>query len=264
MQDFEFHRPESLAAAQEAVRAAADGKFISGGQSLIPLLKLDMAAPDAIVSLSSLAELRGIRRDGDALVVGASSTHAEVSASDLVRDAIPALADLASRIGDPQVRNRGTLGGSVAHADPAGDYPAALVALGATVVTDRREIEAEDFFLGMFDTPLEEDEIVLSVRFPIPEAAAYSKFGNPASKYAIVGVMVARTAGGVRVAVTGAAAAVFRATELEAALEADFSPTALEGLTVSTQSLTSNIDASAQYRAHLIGVMARRAVAACA
>ena len=263
MQDFEFRRPDSITAAQEALRAADDGKFMAGGQSLLPLLKLDMAAPDAIVSLSALAELKGVEREGDALVVGAASTHAEVAASETVRDAIPALAELALLIGDPQVRNRGTLGGSVAHADPAADYPAALVALGATVVTDRREIAAEDFFLGMFRTPLEEDEIITSVRFPIPRAAAYAKFANPASKYPIVGVMVARSDDGVRVAVTGAAASVFRAPELEAALAADFSPRALDGLAVAADGLTSNIDASAEYRAHLVGVMTRRAVAAC-
>ena len=263
MEDFAFHRPDTLTAAQEAIRGAEDGKFMAGGQSLLPLMKLDMAAPDTIVSLAGLEELRGISRKGDTLVVGAATTHVEVARSDEVVDAIPALADLAGRIGDPQVRNRGTLGGSVAHADPAADYPAALVALSATIVTDRREISAEDFFLGMFETPLEDDEIIISVRFPVPEGAAYAKFPNPASKYAIVGVMVVRGADGVRVAVAGAGTGVFRATALEEALAADFSAGALDGATVSAEGLLSDISASAEYRAHLVGVMVRRAVAAC-
>jgi carbon-monoxide dehydrogenase medium subunit len=263
MQDFAFHRPDSLASAQEAVRNADGGKFMAGGQSLIPLMKLDMAAPDTVVSLAGLSELRGITREGDALTIGAATTHAEVAASEAVVDAIPALADLAGRIGDPQVRNRGTLGGSVAHADPAADYPAALVALAATVVTDRREIAAEEFFQGMFETPLEDDEIITSVRFPVPEAAAYAKFPNPASKYAIAGVMVVRSSDGVRVAVTGAAGSVFRAPDFEAALNGDFSTSALDGLAVAADGLISDVDASAEYRAHLVGVMARRAVGAC-
>lgn len=263
MQDFAFHRPTTLADAHEAIRAAGDGKFMAGGQSLIPLLKLDMAAPDAVVSLAGIADLAGISRDGDTLVVGAGSTHAKVAASATVREAVPALSDLAGRIGDPQVRNRGTLGGSIAHADPAADYPAALVALGATVVTDRREIGAEDFFQGMFRTALAEDEIVTAVRFPVPEAAAYAKFPNPASKYAVVGVMVARVAEGVRVAVTGAGASVFRASAFEEALTKDFSVAALDGVTLPADGLLSDTSSSAAYRAHLVGVMTRRAVGAC-
>ena len=175
MQDFDFQRAGSVSDAQEAVRSATEGKFLAGGQSLIPLLKLEMAAPDRLVSISGLDALRGISRDGDTLVIGAAMTHAEVSGSDEVRGAIPALADLVGDIGDAQVRNRGTLGGAVAHADPAADYPAALVALGATVVTDRREIAAEDFFMGMFETPLESDELIQTVRFPVLEAAGYAK-----------------------------------------------------------------------------------------
>ncbi len=263
MEDFAFHRPDTLAAAQEAIQGADDGKFMAGGQSLLPLMKLDMAAPDTVVSLVGLEELRGITREGDTLIVGAATTHSEVAQSDDVVGAIPALADLAGRIGDPQVRNRGTLGGSVAHADPAADYPAALVGLGATIVTDRREISAEDFFQGMFETPLEDDEIITSVRFPVPEAAAYAKFPNPASRYAIVGVMVARGAGGVRVAVTGAGPGVFRASEFEGALAADFSADAVGGVTVAAEGLLSDTDATAEYRAHLVGVMVRRAVEAC-
>ena len=263
MEDFAFHRPDTLAAAQEAIQGAEDGEFMAGGQSLLPLMKLDMAAPDTVVSLAGLEELRGITREGDTLVVGAATTHAEVARSDEVVGAIPALADLAGRIGDPQVRNRGTLGGSVAHADPAADYPAALVGLSATIVTDRREIYADDFFQGLFATPLEDDEIITSVRFPVPEAAAYAKFPNPASKYAIVGVMVTRGADGVRVAVTGAGPGVFRASEFEEALGADFSAGAVDRVSVSAEGLFSDTDASAEYRAHLVGVMVRRAVVAC-
>ena len=264
MDNFKFHSPGTLAEAQEAIRGTDAGKFLAGGQSLLPVMKLDMAAPSDVVSIAGLEELRGITREGDTLSIGAAMTHAEVSGSDEVRGAIPALADLAGAIGDPQVRNRGTLGGSVAHSDPAADYPAALLALGATVVTDRREIAAEDFFVGMFETPLEDDEVIISVRFPVPEKAAYAKFPNPASKYAIAGVMVAQGGGGVRVAVSGAGYKVFRVESMEAALGADFSSGALEGVSVESDDLVSDTDASAEYRAHLVGVMARRAVEACA
>lgn len=264
MENFTFHRPGTLAEAQDAIRGTDDGKFLAGGQSLLPIMKLDMAAPSDVVSLTRLDELRGIQRDGDSLVIGAAMTHAEVESSGEVRDAIPALADLAGGIGDPQVRNRGTLGGSVAHSDPAADYPAALVALGATVVTDRREIAAEDFFVGMFETPLEGDEIITSVRFPIPERAAYAKFPNPASKYAIAGVMVARGSDGVRVAVSGAGYKVFRVGEMENALTSDFSPGAIDGIGVDQEGLISDTDAGAEFRAHLVSVMAHRAVEACA
>jgi aerobic carbon-monoxide dehydrogenase medium subunit len=263
MENFDFQRADSVAGAQEAVRGATEGKFLAGGQSLLPLLKLEMASPDRLVSISGLEALRGISLQDGSLVIGAAMTHAEVAGSDEVRSAIPALADLAGEIGDPQVRNRGTLGGAVAHADPAADYPAALVALGATVVTDRREIAAEDFFRAMFETPLENDELIQSVRFPVPDAAAYAKFPNPASRYAVAGVMVARRDGEVRVAVTGAGLNVFRASAIEEALAADFSASALDGVSVSSEGLASDIDASAEYRAHLVGVMARRAVNAC-
>jgi len=263
MHDFTFHRPSSLADAAAAMQSAGEGKFMAGGQSLLPVMKLDLAEPTDVISLTGLSELDGIRVEGDALVVGAGSTHAEVADSEVVRGSIPALADLAGRIGDPQVRNRGTLGGSVAHADPAADYPAALVALGVTVVTDRREIHVDDFFLGMFETALAEDEIITAVRFPIPDKAAYAKFPNPASKYAVVGVMVAQSGSGVRVGVTGAGTAVFRAAEIEAALSASFAAAALDLVEVGANGLVSDTDASAEYRAHLVGVMARRAVEAC-
>ena len=264
MDDFTFHSPGTLAEAQSAMQGAEAGKFLAGGQSLLPIMKLDMAAPSDVVSLAGLEELRGIQRDGDALVIGAAMTHSEVEGSEEVRDAIPALAELAGGIGDPQVRNRGTLGGSVAHSDPAADYPAALVALGATVVTDRREIAAEDFFVGMFETPLEDDEIITSVRFPIPGRAAYAKFPNPASKYAIAGVMVAQGDDGVRVAVSGAGYKVFRVGAMEDALASDFAPGSVDGISVDQEGLVSDTDAGAEYRAHLVSVMARRAVEACA
>lgn len=265
MRNFDYHRPATL---DEALRLLAEGdgttKALAGGQSLIPLMKLDLAEPGALVSLAGLDELKGIREEDDTVIVGAGSTHAEVADSDVVRERIPALARMAGRIGDPQVRNRGTLGGSIAHADPAADYPAALVALGTTVVTDRREIEAGDFFVGMFTSALETDEIVKEVRFPVPECAAYAKFPNPASLFALAGVMVARTGEGVRVAVTGAGPSVFRAREMEERLAEDFTAGALEGVEIAAGDLLDDADASAEYRAHLAGVMARRAVEACA
>jgi aerobic carbon-monoxide dehydrogenase medium subunit len=264
MHDFEFHRPASLADALAVLRTDPESKLLGGGQSLLPVLKLGLAQPSRLVSLSRLEELRGLRRDGSTLVIGAGHTHSEVAASEAVRAAIPALAALAGAIGDPQVRNRGTLGGSVAHNDPAADYPAALLALGATVQTDRRRIAAEDFFHGMFATALAPDEVVVAVHFPIPDTAAYAKFANPASKYAIAGVMVAKRGTDVRVAVTGAGPGVFRATALEEALSARFSAGALDGLQLASEELTGDLDASAEYRAHLVVVMARRAVAACA
>jgi carbon-monoxide dehydrogenase medium subunit len=263
MNSFAFHRPRSLADALASLRAAKDGKLLAGGQSLIPILKLVLAQPTDLITLKGVEELHGIRKDDGAIVVGASTTHAEVGASDAVRKAIPALARLADGIGDAQVRNRGTLGGSIAHSDPAADYPAALVGLGATVVTDRREIAAGDFFQGMFSTTLAADEVIVAVRFPVPEAAGYVKFPNPASKFAIVGVMVARGGGAVRVAVTGAAASVFRVPAMEDALAARFAPASVDGVTISSDELVSDLHAGAEYRAHLVGVITKRAVAAC-
>lgn len=263
MQDFEYSRPSSLAEAVAAMMDTADGKFLAGGQSLLPAMKLEFASPSALVSLAGVPELGGITLEDGTLAVGALTTHADVATSAVVREAIPALADLASHIGDPQVRNRGTIGGSVAHNDPAADYPAALVALGATLVTDRREMVAEDFFRGAFETSLEPDEIIVSIRFPLPGKAAYAKFASPASKYAVVGVMVAQAEGGVRVAVTGAGHGVFRVPAMEAALAADFTEDAIADVYVDAGGLMSDVDASAEYRAHLVTVMARRAVAAC-
>lgn len=262
MKSFEFHRPSSVAGAVALLQGNDSAKVLAGGQSLLPVMKLDLAQPSDLVSLAAVEELRAIR-DGDPLVIGALATHDDVSSSPAVRKRIPGLAALAGAIGDAQVRNRGTLGGSLAHADPAADYPAAVLALGATVETDRRTIAADDFFTGLFGTALAPDEIITAVRFPVPERAAYAKFASPASKYALVGVMVAKGAGGVRVAVTGAGARAFRVPAWESALAASFSPDAITPGAVSPADLRSDGEASAEYRAHLVMVMARRAVEAC-
>jgi carbon-monoxide dehydrogenase medium subunit len=264
MKDFEFHRPASAKDAIGLVSARDGAKFLAGGQSLLPVLKLELAEPSDLVSIARCDELRGIKVEGGKLTIGALATHDDVHRSADVVRTIPALAQLAGGIGDAQVRNRGTLGGSVAHADPAADYPAALLGLGATIVTDRRSIAADDFFTGLFETALARDELVTAVEFPIPRRAAYAKFAHRASKYALVGVMIAETAGGLRVAVTGAAAKVFRLAAYEAALGKQLAPGALDGIAVAAAELNSDAEASAEYRAHLIGVMARRAVLALA
>jgi aerobic carbon-monoxide dehydrogenase medium subunit len=263
MQDFAYHRPGSVAAAVAALRERSDAKYLGGGQSLIPVMKLGLAAPSDLVALAALPELKGIRLEGRELVLGAGVTHADVAASPEVARSIPALALLAAHIGDPQVRNRGTLGGSLAHNDPAADYPAAVLALAATVQTDRRRIAADGFFQGLFATALERDEIITAVRFPIPEKAAYAKFPHPASRFALVGVMVGKGAHGVRVAVTGAGPGVFRVEALENALSARFAPEAIAAVAVPADGLQGDPFGSAEYRAHLVGVLARRAVAAC-
>jgi carbon-monoxide dehydrogenase medium subunit len=264
MKDFEFHRPTTIKDAVGLVRDREAAKFLAGGQSFLPVLKLELAEPSDLVSLANLKELREIRIDGGNVLIGALVTHDQVHRSPEVKRAIPALAALAGGIGDAQVRNRGTLGGSVAHADPAADYPAALVGLGATVITDRRSIAAEAFFTGLFATALEHGELVTAVSFPIPKRAAYMKFAHRASKYALVGVFIAETAGGIRVAVTGAANQVFRVPQYEAALGKQLAPAALDGIAISAATFNSDAEASADYRAHLIGVMARRAVQALA
>ena len=250
--------------AVKALKSADDGKFLAGGMTLIPTLKQRLANPDCLVDLSACG-LSSIDDEGGAIQIGAMTRHVDVAESALVQKAIPALAHLAAHIGDRQVRNRGTIGGSLANNDPAACYPAALLALGGTVHTQTRSIAAEDYFDGMFDTALEEDEIIRAVTMPKPEKAAYVKFPNPASRYAMVGVFVAKFADGVRVAVTGAGEdGVFRAHDLEAALDANFSADAIADGMVSADGLMSDIHASADYRAHLIGEMTRRAVNACA
>jgi len=263
MRSFEYHRPASVADAVALLKTNDGAKLLAGGQSLLPVMKLDLAQPSDLVSLAGIAALREIQETKGALVVGALATHDEVASSPVVRKAIPALAALAAGIGDAQVRNRGTLGGSLAHADPAADYPAAVLALGATVETDRRAIAGDDYFTGLFETALAPDEIVTAVRFPIPEKAAYAKFASRASKYALAGVMVAKSARGVRVAVTGAGPKAFRLTALEAALSARFAPESVGEDVVSPGELRSSPEAGAEYLAHLVAVMARRAVQAC-
>jgi aerobic carbon-monoxide dehydrogenase medium subunit len=262
MYAFEYRRPETLSAAVGDL-ANPDAKVLAGGMTLLPTMKQRLASPTALIDLRNVRELAGIAREGDNLVIGAMARHAEVAQSNVVQAAVPALASLAGIIGDPHVRNMGTIGGSLANNDPAADYPAAALALGATIVTNKRRIAAQEFFTGLFETALEAGELITQVSFPIPQRAAYEKFRNPASRYALVGVFVAKTAGGVRVAVTGSGSSgVFRAKEFEAALEKNFSPAGLEGVTMSADGLNSDMHADADYRAHLIGVMAKRAVAA--
>jgi aerobic carbon-monoxide dehydrogenase medium subunit len=260
MYDFNYHRPESLAAARRVLDDNDEAMLLAGGMTLLPTMKLRLARPSDLVDLGSIDELQGITDEKSAVVIGATTSHADVAASEVVRSLVPVLADLAGRIGDPQVRNRGTLGGSVANSDPAADYPAAVLALNAIIRTERREIAADDWFLGMFETALEPGEILQSVRFPAVKRAAYAKFANPASRYAIVGVMVAETGDGVRVAVTGAGPCAFRAVAFEEALSNRFSADALDGLVIEPGGLNSDLHASAEFRAHLVSVMAKRAV----
>jgi aerobic carbon-monoxide dehydrogenase medium subunit len=259
-----YHRPADVAEAVRLFSGAGDARYLAGGQTLIPTMKQRLAAPSDVIDLSRLPELRGIEATGDMLTVGAASTHDEVATSEAVRRAIPALAVLAGMIGDPAVRHRGTIGGSLANNDPAADYPAAVLALGATIHTDKRAIAAADFFMGLFTTALEDGEIVTRVVFPVAEKAAYAKFPNPASRYPMAGVFVARmTDGAVRVGVTGASGdGVFLSAEIEQALTASWSPEAIEPLTISPEGMLSDIHGSAAYRANLVKVMAKRAVAA--
>jgi carbon-monoxide dehydrogenase medium subunit len=260
MYDFEYAKPSNVAAAV-ALLGTPDAKALAGGQTLIPVLKQRLNRPCVVVDLASLG-LAFVRRDGAVLVIGGMTTHAAVAASIEVREAIPALAKLAGWIGDRQVRNRGTIGGSLANNDPSACYPAAVLALGATIVTERRRIAADDYFQGMFATALAPDEIIVAVDFPIARRANYEKFRNPASRYAVVGVFVAAGPAGVRVAVTGAGqGGVFRHAAMEAALARDFSAASLAGIETEADDMNSDIHAGAAYRAHLVDVMARRAVA---
>jgi carbon-monoxide dehydrogenase medium subunit len=263
MYAFEYHRPTSVGEAANLANEVEDIKFLAGGHTLLPTMKMRLASPANLIDLGQIAELHGIRRNASSMSVGAMTNHAEVANSAEVREAIPALAELAELIGDPHVRHRGTIGGSIANNDPSADYPAACLALNATIVTNKREIAADDFFQGIFTTALEEGEIITNVSFPIPSQAAYAKFRHPASRYALVGVFVARHANEARVAVTGAGSdGVFRVPEMEDALGRTFTVEALQGITVSADDMNSDIHADAAYRAHLVGVMARRAVQA--
>jgi carbon-monoxide dehydrogenase medium subunit len=261
MRAFAYHQPETVAQASTLLKDD-NARPLAGGMTLLPTMKLRMATPSALVDLGAVPGLSGIKLTGQYLEIGAMTTHDAVSRSDPVRSAIPALAKLAAGIGDPQVRNRGTLGGSIANNDPTADYPAAVLALNAILVTDRRQILADDFFKGLFETALQPGEILTAVRFPVPAAAGYAKLPNPASRFAIVGVFVAKFPDVVRVAVTGAAPCVFRVPMIEEALAANFLPSAIERITIDPTPLMSDIHADSEYRAHLTTVMAQRAVTA--
>ena len=259
MYDFDFVKPATLSEAVSAL-AREGAQALAGGQTLLPTMKQRLNAPDALVSLTGITELQGVRREGDALVIGAATTHASVAQEAAAH--YPALAALAGQIGDPAVRNRGTIGGSVANNDPSACYPSAVLGSGATIVTNAREIAADDFFDGMFSTVLEEGEIITAIRFPIAQRAAYAKFLQPASRFALTGAYVAQYPGGVRVAITGASEeGVFRWSEAEAALSDSFTPDAIKGLSVPAEGMIGDLHGTPEYRAHLVGVMTRRAVA---
>ncbi len=258
MYNFTFERPASLADASQ--RAKSGGQPLAGGQTLLAAMKQRLLAPDSLIDLAAIASLAGVSKEGNAIVIGAMTRHRDVEHNDLVRSAIPALAGLAGGIGDRQVRARGTLGGSVANNDPAACYPSAVLGLGATILTTDRKIAADDFFQGMYATALEPGELITAISFPIPQRAAYVKFRQPASRFAIVGVFLAQTASGVRVAITGASAGVFRHTGLEAALNQSFTPAAVDGVAIDASSLNTDLHGTAAYRAQLIRVLTRQAV----
>jgi len=262
MRAFDYHRPKTLKEAISLLRKVENAKALAGGQSLIPSLKLRLSGPAALVDLGAIEEMRGTGFDGGTLTIGALVRHAEVAASKDVANSIPALARLADGIGDRQVRNQGTLGGALAHNDPAADYPAAVLGLGATINTNKRAIAADKFFTGSFETALRPGEIITSFAFPLPKRAAYVKFRQPASRFAIVGVFVSEGAGNVRVAVTGARSCVFRAKAMEKRLAEQFAPDAIAKVKIAPDDLNSDLHASAEYRAHLISVIAQRAVEA--
>ena len=260
MYDFAYHRPKTLAEATAALKGKPEARAMSGGMTLIPTLKQRLAKPSDVVDLNGIKDLAGIKVDGSGVTVGGMTRHADVASSGDVKKAIPALAHLAGHIGDPAVRNRGTIGGSVANNDPAADYPAAVLGLNATVTTNSRTIKADDFFKGLFETALEDGELVTGITFPKADKAGYMKFPNPASRYAMVGVFVAKTGNTVRVAVTGAGPCAFRVKAMEDALAKNFSSDAIKDIKVPADGLNSDIHGSAEYRAHLVTVMARRAV----
>ena len=263
MYNFTYHRPTTVRQALNLLAKNEDAKLLAGGHTLLPTMKLRLASPKHIVDMSRIEGLSGIEASARAIVIGAMTRHVEVETSSVVREQLPALAELAGMVGDPAVRHKGTIGGSVANNDPSADYPAACLGLGATIVTNKRRIAADDFFKGLFETALEDDEIITKVQFPLAKKAAYQKFRNPASRFALVGVFVSKRSSEIRVAVTGAGASgVFRVKEFEEALKKRFSAKSLEGLSVKPDGMISDIHGSAEYRAHLIGVLARRAVAA--
>jgi aerobic carbon-monoxide dehydrogenase medium subunit len=263
MYDFTYHRASSTRQAANLLAKAEDAKLLAGGQTLLPTMKNRLASPAHVIDLGAISELKGIEQKGKTLVIGAMTTHAEVATSKLVRETIPGLAALAEGIGDAHVRHKGTIGGSVANNDPSADYPAGMMALGATIVTNKRKIAADDFFQGMFATALDEGEMITKIVVPMASKFAYAKFPNPASRYALVGVAVGKKGAAVRVAVTGAGSnGVFRWADAEKALGGKFNAKAVDGLKTASKGLNSDIHASAEYRAHLVGVMAKRAVAA--
>jgi len=261
MKNFNF---KSATNTKEASKLATGrATFLAGGMSLLPAMKLRLAAYSDLINIKKIKSLSGIKVSSKSLRIGATTTHAEVSASKEVGKSIPSLAVLADGIGDPQVRNRGTIGGSIANNDPAADYPSACLALNATIHTSKRKILADKFFTGMFETELKRGELIESIEFEVPEKSSYAKFPNPASRYAVVGVYVAKLKKEVRVAVTGAGSCVFRSKELENALSKNFSPSAIDNINISNKDLNSDIHASAEYRSHIIKVMARKAVSSC-
>jgi aerobic carbon-monoxide dehydrogenase medium subunit len=260
MYAFEYQKVASLGEASDGLSVHPESKLLAGGMTLLPSMKHRLSAPSHLIDIAGIPAMRAIKLEGAYLTIGAGTRHCEVAGSTVVRNAVSALADLANQIGDPQVRARGTLGGSVANNDPAADYPAAVLGLNATVVTNRREIAADDFFQGMFTTALDADEIIVAIRFAVPRRAAYAKFAQMATGYAMTGVMVADYGNHVRVAVTGAGSCVFRWKEAEAVLAKSFSETALSGLSYPADDLTADIHAPAEYRANLVSVMTRKAV----
>ncbi len=262
MHPFDYHRPANLKDALALGTQKAEGKFLAGGQSLVQAMKLRLSAPTDLIDLNALGDLKALKAESGSVTIGAMVRHAEVASSSAVAKAIPALAALAGMIGDRQVRHMGTIGGSLANNDPAADYPAAVLGLGATIVTSKRKIEADKFFKGLYETALEPGELITSVVFPVPRRAAYMKFKNPASRFAIVGVFVADFAGGARVGVTGAGPSAFRQVDMEKALTAKFAPESVAGIKVKADGLNNDLHASPEYRAHLVTVMARRAVEA--
>jgi aerobic carbon-monoxide dehydrogenase medium subunit len=262
MNTFQLHQPKDLSSAAMLSGSSGDARFLAGGQSILASMKLGLASPDAMIDLSLIPDLKSISVSGGVVKIGAMVKHADVASNVDVKKAIPALADLAGGIGDRQVRNMGTIGGSLANSDPAACYPAAALGLGATIHTNKRNIAADSFFLGLYETALESNEIIAAVSFPVPEKAAYVKFKNSASRFALVGVFVSKGSQGVRVAVTGSASCAFRATDIEKALASSWTAAACNGVKISSGNLNSDLHASAEYRAHLISVIAGRAVTA--
>ena len=263
MYEFKYQRPNSVRQAANILAKDTDAKILAGGHSLLPTMKLRLAKPTQLLDIGRIEGLNTIELKGRSLVIGAMARHVEVANSPVVKEALPVLAEVAGMIGDPAVRHRGTIGGSLANNDPNADYPAAALGLGATIITNKRKIAADDYFKGMFETALEPDEIIVKVSFPLVKKAAYQKFKHPASGFALVGVMVSKRSADIRVAVTGAGAnGVFRVKSFEEALKKRFSPKSIEGMTVPADGKNSDIHGSAEYRAHLVGVLARRALAA--